>query len=109
LSKNILKIFKLINKKGHKIGIISDNNKPMVIKALKLFGLWPYLTKKAINIRLWKGYCPKEIMVTEVINKLEITDNNIVYWFDDKDYQEAAKSINVNFVQICNTSIALSN
>lgn len=100
LSTDIQALFKLICKKGHKIGIVSDNNKPMVIEALKLFGLWPYLTKQAINVRLWKGYCPKEIMVTEIINKLKISDNNNIYWFDDKDYREAAKSINVNFTQI---------
>lgn len=100
LSTDIQALFKLICKKGHKIGIVSDNNKPMVLKALKLFGLWPYITKQAINVRLWKGYCPKEIMVTEIINKLKIYDNSNIYWFDDKDYQEAAKSINVNFTQI---------
>lgn len=84
------------------IGIVSDNQKKMVIKALKLFRLWKNIDPEAVNIKPWKGFCPKEKMIMEILAKKEfrnILPENI-YWFDDKDYKEQATEINVNFIQI---------
>lgn len=96
----LLLLFKSICESGHKIGIVSDNKKSTVVNALKMFGWWPYIYRKAVNIRLWQGPCPKEVMILEIINKINFKKTNNVYWFDDKDYKSVAKTIGVNFIQI---------
>lgn len=102
LKPNIGEIFRLIQNSGNVIGIVSDNRKDVVINALKLFDIYKFIDQNAINIRLWKGYCPKQEMVTQVLKKSEfkVIDTASVYWFDDKDYSEEARSIGVNFVRV---------
>lgn len=102
LKPEIPELFKAIRQKNHAIGIVSDNKKDMVISALILFDICKLVDTEAINIKLWDGHCPKELMVSEILNKpkfAKIPKNN-VYWFDDKDYSEEAKKIEVNFVKV---------
>ena len=87
LGKNIVEVFKLLSDTGHLAGIVSDNQKSMVVEALKLFKLWPYIDINSVNVRLWRGYCPKHVMVEEIMKKTHISMND-VYWFDDKDYKK---------------------
>lgn len=103
LKPSVLETFiHLSRERKNLLGIVSDNNKSEVIKALKLFNLFGFIFKKAINIKLWKGYCPKDQMVSEVIQK--VFDNTIVpkkvFWFDDKDYHKEARRMKVTFIKV---------
>jgi predicted phosphatase len=100
LDKDATSLFKKISAKGYYIGVVSDNKKPMVVKALKLFGLWLYVNKKAVNVKLWQGYCPKHLMINEIIDKMKIDNKKSVYWFDDKNYVNEAAIVGVNFIRI---------
>ena len=102
LKPEIMELFKNIRKKNYTIGIVSDNKKDMVISALTLFDICKLVDEEAINIRLWNGNCPKEVMVSEILNnpKFAKIHKNNVYWFDDKDYSEEASKIGVNFVKV---------
>lgn len=89
----------LTKTKGYRIGIVSDNKYHPVEKALKLTGIWSLLDKSLINIKLWKGHCFKETMVDELINKYNLNRSEVL-WLDDKDFQIAADSIDVQFVRV---------
>lgn len=82
--------------------LIYKNGEDMVISALKLFDIYKFINIDAINLKLWKGYCPKHQMVKEILSKIKfknISTKN-VYWFDDKDYSGEAESICVNFIKV---------
>lgn len=104
LKPEIREAFKLIKKSGSTTGIVSDNRKDMVINALKLFDIYKFLNLNAINVRLWKGYCPKHKMILEILDKPEFKNilSNNIYWFDDKNYSEEAAQIGVNFIRAYN-------
>jgi predicted phosphatase len=92
LKHGVLDLVKSLHKNGCIIGIVSDNIKEPV----------PYISKAAINVRLWKGPCPKEIMVQEILAK-PFAKNILpkdVLWLDDKDYAPAAEKIGVNFYHV---------
>lgn len=102
LKPEIPELFSDIRQKNYTIGIVSDNRKDIVMNALTLFDICKLVDMDAINVRLWDGHCPKEIMVSEILNNnkfAKIAKNN-VYWFDDKDYSEEAGKIGVNFVKV---------
>lgn len=103
LNHGVLDLFKTINKNSKNlIGIVSDNPPESVIEALKALGLYDYINSKAINIKLWQGYCPKHKMILEILNKPEfhnISKKN-VFWFDDKNYSSEANEIGVKFVKV---------
>lgn len=99
LDSNVGKALRLISRSGNLSGIVSDNKKNVVIEALSLFGIYKFFEPKAINIKLWKGYCPKHNMVIEILKKIKISSEN-VYWFDDKDYGAEAATIGVNFIRV---------
>lgn len=84
------------------IGIVSDNERRVVIKALKLFKIYTYFDEKIINIKLWDGYCPKEKMILEVISKSVYKNVSMgdIYWFDDKDYSKEAERSGINFIKV---------
>lgn len=84
------------------VGIVSDNKPGPVKSALELLGLWSVVEPEAVNVRLWKGDCPKQVMVEEILskNKLIGVPRDGVYWFDDQDYAQQAEKIGVNFVKI---------
>jgi magnesium-dependent phosphatase-1 len=102
LKLGVRKAFKHIYDAGYTLGIVSDNTKSMVIKALKLFKIDEYIDPNAVNVSLWKGYCPKQQMVLEILAKPEFREIPRVnaYWFDDKDYYKEAQLIGVNFVRV---------
>lgn len=102
-AKEALIYLKEANVDGERVvGIISDNPPEPVMKALRLFGLWDTIDAHAFNVRLWKGDCPKQEMVAEILTKREFGDINPsnVFWFDDKDYSQKADLIQVNFIQV---------
>ncbi len=88
-----------LKKQDISIGIVSDNLKEPVLKALELFELQDYIDSRYINIKLWDGYCPKHLMIQELISKYEHTYSE-VFWRDDKDYSEEAKIISAKFNKI---------
>ncbi len=100
--KGIKKIFKSINASGGSIGIVSDNQPKVVISVLKLLGWWKHVDKKAFNVRLWIGPCPKEVMVQEILSKPQFKNLNKknIYWFDDGGYSKVAKDMGVNFIRV---------
>lgn len=102
LKPGVAQVFRLINNSGNIAGVVSDNRKDMVIAALVLFDILKFIKTSAINVRLWKGYCPKEKMILENLNKGEfkMLKSKNVYWFDDKNYQTEAKNIGVNFIGV---------
>lgn len=102
LKRETIQLFQSLAVKGFTIGIVSDNKPAMVRAALKLSGLLKYINKKAINIKLWDGYCPKHLMIQEILDKPEFhsIDLKLVYWVDDKDYAAEAKKIGVNFIKV---------
>lgn len=102
LNKSILRTLEYLKMKKIMIGIVSDNEKAMVLKALKLFGISRYFNKKIVNIKLWDGYCPKDKMIIESLSKSPYRNNPLssVYWLDDKDYSREAKDAGINFVQV---------
>jgi len=97
-TKNVLK--ELIDKKIT-IGLVSDNRFEIVKKALEKWGIWELFDKSAINIKMWVGPCPKQIMVGEILQDMKIRGSqmNEVYWVDDADYEGIAIKINVNFLR----------
>lgn len=99
LMREVPGIFRVIKNKGYTIGIVSDNKKFMVVSALKLFGLWTFVDPKAVNIKLWKGYCPKHLMVQQILEKTQTLPKNC-YWIDDKDYSSEARTIKVKFFNL---------
>lgn len=98
-TRNVLQYLK---ERGFTIGIVSDNKSGAVIEVLKLFNIWQYYDLNAINIKLWDGYCPKHLMIEEILGKsqFEGVERNNVYWVDDRDYGVEAKIIAVKFVLI---------
>ena len=102
LKPQIRKFFGSIYTSGNIAGVISDNRKDMVINALRLFGIYKFINPDAVNIKLWKGYCPKHKMVLEILRKPEFKSIPLsnTCWLDDKDYSEEANSIGVSFVRI---------
>lgn len=102
LRSGVAKTFRLINNSDNSAGIVSDNQKDIVITALTLFDILKFIKAGAVNVRLWKGYCPKEKMILEILNKKEfrMVKHKNVYWFDDKNYQAEAKGIGINFVGV---------
>lgn len=102
LKQGVHEMFNKIYKSGGIVGIVSDNKKDMVVDALKLFDIYKFINIDAINIKLWKGYCPKHQMVEEILSKIEFENISIknVYWFDDKDYSEEAEMVKVNYIKV---------
>jgi len=101
-------VFDQLKTAGTIIGIVSDNVPVMVIDALKLFELWSMINIDAVNIKLWDGYCPKHLMIEEILLKdmyINIARKNIC-WCDDKDYSKEAKQIGVNFC-ICQEKLEI--
>lgn len=91
-----------LHAKGVQIGIVSDNTSKPVIDALRLFNLFHLINCEAINVRLWDGHCPKQVMVQETLAKpfaKNITPSETL-WYDDKDYSSEAKDIGVRFVLV---------
>lgn len=84
------------------LGIISDNKPGPVLQALTLFGLYSFLHPQAINVRLWTGPCPKEIMIEEILAQAVFKDikRSEVYLVDDKDYSGAMSNQGMNFIKI---------
>ena len=101
LNKSVRKALEELKNKNILIGIVSDNEKQMVLKALKIFEIYEYFDEDLINIKLWEGYCSKDEMILESLSKLskKILSKNI-YWFDDKDYSKEGKEIGINFVKV---------
>lgn len=105
LRDGIKEILEEINKSDDSVGIVSDNKPEPVLEALNLLELMEFIDQNAVNIKLWDGYCPKHIMVEEIISKSlfkDISRNNI-YWFDDRDYSKEAKQIGVKFFKVNKT------
>lgn len=102
LKPEINLLFRLIQGSGDIIGIVSDNSKDMVVCVLRLFDIYKFVNPKAVNVRLWSGYCPKHKMIVEILKKTEFKEipTKNVYWFDDKDYKSEAKLIGVNFIYV---------
>lgn len=100
------KLFAELSKREVVIGIISDNRRKPVVKALSLFKLLPFINKMAISIKLWRGYCPKHKMLISVLKKPDFKNisGNEVLWVDDKDYSSEAAEIGVNFIKISQRS-----
>lgn len=102
LRKDVRECLDLLKSENAYIGIVSDNLPNPVVNTLQLLNIWQYITIEAFNVRLWNGYCPKEVMVTEIMTKKKF--NGIlpedVFWIDDKDYNKQAKQVDVNFFQI---------
>jgi len=87
---------------GYVVGVVSDNLPAPVLVALRLFGLKKFIADEAINIRLWEGYCPKEQMVSEILQRPRFIGlkPGSVLWLDDKDYSAQAKAIGVGFIKV---------
>lgn len=100
--KGIKKVFASINVNGGSVGIVSDNRPEVVVSVLKLLDWWKYVDKKAFNVRLWVGPCPKEIMVREILSKpqFKYLNKKNIYWFDDGDYLTVARDMGINFIKI---------
>jgi HAD superfamily phosphatase (TIGR01681 family) len=97
INKKIYQFIKSLSKQQEiVIGIISDNKPHITIEALKLFEIWPLVNKEAIDIKLWKGYCPKIEIIQQILKKNCFKDisNKEVYFFDDKDYAGSQKNRN---------------
>jgi magnesium-dependent phosphatase-1 len=102
LRSEVRVMLQLLRSRGCTIGIVSDNRAEIVDAALQLFQIKPYFASEAINIRLWKGHCPKEVMVDEVLKHPKLTQKSFskIYWFDDKDYAKQATSVDVKFMRV---------
>lgn len=106
LIKKISKlIIKLASMQSFELGVISDNPKGIVIESLKAYDLYNYFNPRLMNIKLWKGYCPKDQMIHEVLvkNKLDLSRHFILV--DDKDYRISIKEAGGFFIEV---SIATS-
>ena len=106
LKPGVAKAFRFVKSQGGIIGIVSDNEKSVVINALRLFDIYRYLDANAVDVKSWKGYCPKHKMIMEIMAKPEFADvpPGGFYWFDDKDYSREAKLVGVNFIQVKKSS-----
>lgn len=104
LKKGVLSTLVDLHKDNNQIalGIVSDNDPEEVISALKLFNVWSYINEKALNVKLWNGYCPKHEMILEIINKKEFShlSHKNIYLIDDKDYSKEAAQIGINFIRV---------
>ncbi len=105
LKNGVREAFKYLNKhkKNIVIGVISDNRPEPVILALKFFGLWSYISKQAVLIKLWNGYCPKTEMVEEVLRKnsqFKRYNPQDIFLIDDKDYTRDLKDLGMNFIRV---------
>lgn len=100
LFPHIRKTFDDMKERASVVGIVSDNPPEMVEKALHAFGLYTYITPEAVNVRLWKGYCPKHVMVEEILAKPLFAEvpRDQVFLIDDKDYSKEAARIGISFV-----------
>jgi len=85
------------------VGIVSDNKFDTAKEVMMLFDLYKFVHKDAFNVKLWKGYCPKDRMVLEILEKpvFKNMPYENVYLLDDKDYGKECRSIGVNFIQVC--------
>jgi predicted phosphatase len=84
------------------VGIVSDNPRKPVVDALQLLGLWSVIDQRAVNVKLWQGYCPKQLIVQEIMMQpafAHIPPNHI-YMLDDKDYSKEMEEIGITFVQV---------
>lgn len=93
------KLLANLTSKNCKLGIASDNEKEAVADVLKLLDIDQFFESAAVNVSLWKGHCPKELMIEEIITAGPfsgiLSDN--VWWVDDKPYHEEAKKLDVQF------------
>lgn len=84
------------------IGLVSDNTPEAVEGALNAFGIADSFEPSAVSVRRWKGYCPKDVMIGEILALPQYAgirrDN--VYFLDDKDYALAAEGIGVQFRRV---------
>lgn len=87
---------------GVRLGIISDNVPEAVQKGLEAFHLQHAFESSAVNVRLWKGHCPKEVMIEEVLALPQYQDirRDHVYFLDDKPYQQETQLLGINFRQV---------
>lgn len=99
LRNHVREVVELLAENNIVIGVVSDNLINPVKRLLELYGVWQSVDKAAVNVRLWKGYCPKHLMVQEIMSKKEfikVRPDEIV-WIDDKDYAKKASLIGVCF------------
>lgn len=87
-----------LSKAGIGIGIISDNKLENVATIASLFGISDYFDTKLINISLWKGPCPKEVMVDKVVERLGKDKFSGILLVDDKDYSEVMTKSGYSFI-----------
>jgi magnesium-dependent phosphatase-1 len=108
LRPGIKQLLRKLHTGGWVIGIVSDNQPNMVLEALTLLGLSPYIEPQAVHIKLWDGPCPKQLMVKEILDRPSFAHliASDVWWIDDKDYVAAALDIGVNFVQVNSATTA---
>lgn len=104
LSDGVKQCFQYLIRLNEKavMGIVSDNKFDTVKEVMMLFDIYKFIDKDAFNVKLWKGYCPKDQMVFEILQKpifKNIPCKN-VYLLDDKDYKQECKSIGVNFIRV---------
>lgn len=102
LRTGVIETLKMLKNEGIKVGIASDNRHEVVLKVLQLFNIWQYLDPEAVEIRLFDGYCPKDIMIEEILARSGLTEikRADVCWIDDKDYSTEAKKIGIKFCMI---------
>lgn len=83
---------------GIGVGIVSDNRPEDVAKVAGLFGIWDYFDPTLVNIKLWDGPCPKDQMVTEVIDGFGKDKPSNILLVDDKDYSKAMRKLGYSFL-----------
>lgn len=97
LKEGVSDCLERLSKEGIGIGIISDNIYKDVMTIAQMLNIWKFFDESLVNIRLWKGPCPKELMITEVLQ-----DNNLqstkILMVDDKDYSEAMAVAGYHFL-----------
>ncbi|HLE49410.1 MAG TPA: HAD family hydrolase [Patescibacteria group bacterium] len=99
LKDEVKECLEKLSKEGIGIGLISDNEPEDVKKITDLFGISEFFDSKLINVSLWEGPCPKEVMITEVVEKIGSENFSRVLLVDDKDYSEAMKNSGYSFIQ----------
>lgn len=90
------------NRQWFCIGIVSDNQPGPVREALRLFDLSTLVDEKAINVRLWDGYCPKGKMIREIMERKEFKNflPGDIFLIDDKDYSREMARLGISFIRV---------
>ena len=67
LKEGVKECLQKISREGIGLGVVSDNLPEDVIKLADLFGILDFIDSKLVNVSLWEGPCPKEVMIKEVV------------------------------------------